>query len=76
MLDTEGPSASTGESTDHVHPISGEEFEIILLDSDPSKGVKIGADLPDLAKRYLKACLKENTNMFAWSEAVKQRRLR
>ncbi|GAU22742.1 hypothetical protein TSUD_138660 [Trifolium subterraneum] len=45
------------------------EFELVPLGEDPTKGVKIGADLPDLVKRQLKACLKENAELFAWSAA-------
>ncbi|MCI24888.1 hypothetical protein A2U01_0046074, partial [Trifolium medium] len=43
------------------------EFELILLGEDPSKGVKIGIGLPDLARKQLKACLRENTDLFVWS---------
>ncbi|MCI52258.1 hypothetical protein A2U01_0073502, partial [Trifolium medium] len=28
--------------------------------------VKIGTWLPDLARKHLKACLRENADMFAW----------
>ncbi|GAU46761.1 hypothetical protein TSUD_92560 [Trifolium subterraneum] len=45
------------------------EFELVPLGEDPTKGVKIGADLPDLVKRQLKACLRENAELFAWSAA-------
>jgi hypothetical protein len=31
-------------------PIPDGDFEIIPLGEDPSKGIKIGADLPDLVK--------------------------
>ncbi|GAU10075.1 hypothetical protein TSUD_423040, partial [Trifolium subterraneum] len=50
-------------------PIPDGEFEIVPLGEDPTKGVKIGADLPDLVKRQLKACLRENAELFAWSAA-------
>ncbi|KAK2389826.1 hypothetical protein QL285_063389 [Trifolium repens] len=50
-------------------PIPDGEFEIIPLGEDPSKGIKIGADLPDFVKRQLEACLKENAELFAWSAA-------
>ncbi|WJX89707.1 hypothetical protein P8452_71681 [Trifolium repens] len=50
-------------------PIPDGEFEIISLGEDPSKGIKIGADLPDLVKRQLEACLKEHVELFAWSVA-------
>ncbi|GAU44435.1 hypothetical protein TSUD_129290 [Trifolium subterraneum] len=45
------------------------EFELVSLGEDLTKGVKIGADLPDLVKRQLKACLRENVELFAWSAA-------
>ncbi|GAU10518.1 hypothetical protein TSUD_423590, partial [Trifolium subterraneum] len=50
-------------------PIPDGEFELVPLGEDPTKGVKIGADLPDLVKRQLKACLRENAELFAWSAA-------
>ncbi|MCI08842.1 hypothetical protein A2U01_0029924, partial [Trifolium medium] len=37
------------------------------LGEDPSKGVKIDTGLPDLARKQLKACLKENADLFSWS---------
>jgi hypothetical protein len=40
-------------------PIPDGEFEIIPLSEDHSKGIKIGADLPDLVKRQLEACLRK-----------------
>ncbi|GAU51501.1 hypothetical protein TSUD_76100 [Trifolium subterraneum] len=45
------------------------KFELVPLGEDPTKGVKVAADLPDLVKRQLKACLKENAELFAWSAA-------
>ncbi|MCI08609.1 hypothetical protein A2U01_0029686, partial [Trifolium medium] len=48
-------------------PIPDGEFELVLLGEDPSKGVKIGTGLPDLAKEQLKPCLRENADLFAWS---------
>ncbi|GAU47643.1 hypothetical protein TSUD_238620 [Trifolium subterraneum] len=45
------------------------EFELVPLCEDLTKGVRIGADLPDLVKRQLKACLRENVELFAWSAA-------
>ncbi|GAU19123.1 hypothetical protein TSUD_79460 [Trifolium subterraneum] len=45
------------------------EFELIPLGEDPTKCVMIGVDLPDLVKRQLKACLRENAELFAWSAA-------
>ncbi|KAK2402269.1 hypothetical protein QL285_051805 [Trifolium repens] len=50
-------------------PIPDGDFEIVPLSEDPSKGIKIGADLPDLVKRQLEACLKEHAELFAWSAA-------
>ncbi|MCI72202.1 hypothetical protein A2U01_0093465, partial [Trifolium medium] len=49
------------------HPIPDGDFEIIQLGEDPTKGIKIGVGLPDLVKRQLEACLKENVELFAWS---------
>ncbi|GAU40231.1 hypothetical protein TSUD_270310 [Trifolium subterraneum] len=54
---------------ENYHPIPDGEFELVPLGEDPTKGVKVGADLPDLVKRQLKACLKENVELFAWSAA-------
>ncbi|MCH95029.1 hypothetical protein A2U01_0016002 [Trifolium medium] len=54
-------------SKENHRPIPDGEFKLIPLGEDPSKGVKIGKDLPDLARKQLKACLKENADMFAWS---------
>ncbi|MCI63597.1 hypothetical protein A2U01_0084854 [Trifolium medium] len=39
------------------------------LGEDPTKGIKIGTGLPDLVKRQLETCLKENVELFAWSAA-------
>ncbi|MCH82204.1 hypothetical protein A2U01_0003004 [Trifolium medium] len=50
-------------------PIPNGEFEIVTFGEDPSKGVKIGADLPDLVKRQLSTCLKENAKLFVCSTA-------
>ncbi|MCI40205.1 hypothetical protein A2U01_0061437, partial [Trifolium medium] len=50
-------------------PIPDGDFEIIPLGEDPTKGIKIGAGLPDLVKRQLEASLKENAELFAWSAA-------
>ncbi|GAU18440.1 hypothetical protein TSUD_231770 [Trifolium subterraneum] len=54
---------------ENYRPIPDGEFELVPLGEDPTKGVKVGADLPDLVKRQLKACLKENVELFAWSAA-------
>ncbi|MCH81337.1 hypothetical protein A2U01_0002123 [Trifolium medium] len=48
-------------------PIPDGEFELVLLSEDPSRGVKIDTGIPDLAKKQLKACLRENADLFAWS---------
>ncbi|MCI82649.1 hypothetical protein A2U01_0103923, partial [Trifolium medium] len=50
-------------------PIPDGEFELVPLGEDPSRGVKIGTGLPDLARKQLKACLRENADLFAWSAA-------
>ncbi|GAU50359.1 hypothetical protein TSUD_409320 [Trifolium subterraneum] len=54
---------------ENFRPIPDGEFELVPLGEDPTKGVKIGVDLPDLVKRQLKACLRENAELFAWSAA-------
>ncbi|GAU47343.1 hypothetical protein TSUD_302120 [Trifolium subterraneum] len=54
---------------ENYRPIPDGEFELVPLGEDPTKGVEIGADLPDLVKRQLKACLRENAELFAWSAA-------
>ncbi|GAU35136.1 hypothetical protein TSUD_394620 [Trifolium subterraneum] len=54
---------------ENYYPIPDGEFELVPLGEDPTKGIKIGADLPDLVKRQLKACLRENAELFAWSTA-------
>ncbi|GAU30613.1 hypothetical protein TSUD_62330 [Trifolium subterraneum] len=54
---------------ENYRPIPDGEFELVPLGEDPTKGVKIGADLPDLVKRQLKACLRENVELFACSAA-------
>ncbi|GAU45897.1 hypothetical protein TSUD_24990 [Trifolium subterraneum] len=54
---------------ENYRPIPDGEFELVPLGEDPTKGVKIGADLPNLVKRQLKACLRENAELFAWSAA-------
>ncbi|PNX65335.1 hypothetical protein L195_g062546, partial [Trifolium pratense] len=41
-------------------------FELVPFGEDPSRGVKIGTGLPDLASKQLKACLRENADLFAW----------
>ncbi|MCI69888.1 hypothetical protein A2U01_0091151, partial [Trifolium medium] len=36
-------------------------------EEDTGRGVKIGIGLPDLARKQLKAFLRENADMFAWN---------
>ncbi|MCI74047.1 hypothetical protein A2U01_0095311, partial [Trifolium medium] len=50
-------------------PIPNGDFEIIPLGEDPKKGIKIGTGLPDLVKKQLEDCLKQNAELFAWSAA-------
>ncbi|MCI62477.1 hypothetical protein A2U01_0083734, partial [Trifolium medium] len=50
-------------------PIPDGEFELVLLGEDPNRGVKIGTGLLDLARKQLKASLRENADLFAWSAA-------
>ncbi|XP_058767318.1 uncharacterized protein LOC131640994 [Vicia villosa] len=57
-----------------VRPISDTDFELILLGDDPDRGVKIGTGLPDLERKQLKACLRQNADFFAWSVAQRRRR--
>ncbi|XP_058762082.1 uncharacterized protein LOC131635482 [Vicia villosa] len=52
-----------------LRPIPDGDFELIALGDDPTRGVKVGTDLPELARRQLKACLRENADLFAWSTA-------
>jgi hypothetical protein len=47
---------------DVPRPIPDGEFELVPLGEDPSRSVKIGKDLPDLAREQLKACLRENAD--------------
>ncbi|CAJ2676632.1 unnamed protein product [Trifolium pratense] len=50
-------------------PIPDGDFELVPLGEDPLKGIKIGTGLPDLVKKQLIACLKDNAELFAWSAA-------
>ncbi|MCI86550.1 hypothetical protein A2U01_0107831, partial [Trifolium medium] len=50
-------------------PIPDGEFELVPLGEDPDRGVKIDTGLPDLAKKQLKVCLRENADLFASSAA-------
>ena len=71
MVEGEGstPSTDHNELSIHARPIPDGDFKLVPLREDPTKGVKIGADLPDLAKRQLKAYLRENVDLFSWSAA-------
>ena len=53
MVEGEGSTTSVDceELSIHARPIPDGNFEFIPLGEDPTRGVKIGADLPDLAKR-------------------------
>ncbi|KAK2416133.1 hypothetical protein QL285_038556 [Trifolium repens] len=56
-------------SKENFCPIPDGEFELVSFGEDPSRGVKIGAGLPELARKQLKTCLRENADLFAWSAA-------
>ncbi|CAJ2638239.1 unnamed protein product [Trifolium pratense] len=56
-------------SKEHYRPIPDGDFQIVQFGGDPAKGVKIGTGLPDLARKQLKACLRENADLFAWHAA-------
>ena len=72
--ESSSPITSSEEPAHPMQPIPYGDLEIVPLKSDPSRGVKIGADLTDLEKRQLEACLKENVDLFAWS-AIEMPRL-
>ncbi|XP_058764885.1 uncharacterized protein LOC131638342 [Vicia villosa] len=44
-------SINSGISEGILRPIPNGDFELVALGEDPTRGVKIGSDLPDLAKR-------------------------
>ncbi|KAI5400275.1 hypothetical protein KIW84_065260 [Lathyrus oleraceus] len=52
-----------------VRPIPDGEFELIPLGNDPERTVKIGKGLPEETREELVACLKENSDLFAWNAA-------
>jgi len=52
-----------------LRPIPDGEFELVPFGNDLSKNFKTDNDLPELVKAQLIACLRENTNLFAWSAA-------
>ncbi|PNX93533.1 hypothetical protein L195_g016687 [Trifolium pratense] len=49
--------------------LASKRLRAIPLGEDPTKGIKIGTGLPDLVKKQLIACLKQNAELFAWSTA-------
>ena len=53
MVEDERSTSSAGynELSSHARPIPNDNFELVPLGEDPTRGVKIGADLPDLDKR-------------------------
>ena len=67
MVEDEGSTSylDHNELSSYVRSIPDSEFELVSLGEYPTRGVKIGADLPDLAKRKLKAYLMENVDLFA-----------
>ncbi|GAU39748.1 hypothetical protein TSUD_219910 [Trifolium subterraneum] len=54
-------------SKENLRPILDGDFELIPLGEDPSRNLKIGKDVPDLARKQLVACPKDNADLFAWS---------
>ncbi|GAU50103.1 hypothetical protein TSUD_374520 [Trifolium subterraneum] len=52
---------------ENLRPIPDGDFVLILLGEDPSRNLKIGKDVPDLARKQQVACLKDNADLFAWS---------
>ncbi|CAJ2674684.1 unnamed protein product [Trifolium pratense] len=53
-------------SQEHRRPVPDGEFELMPFGEDPSRAIKIGTGLPELARKQLEACLKENADLFAW----------
>ncbi|CAJ2644644.1 unnamed protein product [Trifolium pratense] len=53
-------------SQEHRRPVPDGEFELMPFGEDPNRAVKIGTGLPELARKQLEACLKENADLFAW----------
>ncbi|GAU41925.1 hypothetical protein TSUD_25660 [Trifolium subterraneum] len=54
-------------SKENLRPIPDGDFELIPVGEDPSRNLKIGKDVPELARKQLVACLKDNADLFAWS---------
>lgn len=67
MVDTKRSSAD--QMQDPLRLIPDGDFELVPLKKDPGRGVNIDTDLPDLARKQLKACLCKNADLFAWSAA-------
>ncbi|KAK2443504.1 hypothetical protein QL285_014602 [Trifolium repens] len=53
----------------YIERFNREAVQVEEPDDMKSRGVKIGAGLPELARKQLKACLRENADLFAWSAA-------
>ncbi|XP_058784353.1 uncharacterized protein LOC131659137 [Vicia villosa] len=66
---SEDPEATKGKSAHPVLPIPDGDFELIPLGDEPNKKVKIRAGIPEIAKKQLQACLRQNADLFAWSAA-------
>ncbi|GAU33272.1 hypothetical protein TSUD_279460 [Trifolium subterraneum] len=58
---------SDAASKENLRPIPDGDFELIPLGDDPSRNLKIGKEVPDLARKQLVGCLKDNADLFAWS---------
>ena len=71
MVKGEGSSLTTSskELSDPLPPIPDGDFEIIPLENNSTRGVKNEANLPNLAKKQLKDCLREYVDLFTWSVA-------
>lgn len=54
---------------DPLRPIPDGDFEPVPLDDNLNREVKIKVDLSDLERNQLKACLRENANLFSWRAA-------
>ena len=57
--------ANSEDLSDSIRLNPNKDFEITPLRKDLTRGVRVGADLPNLAKRQLKACLRGNADFFA-----------